>query len=61
MFKILHDQMRYQYHYIHLQSNCEEYRSFFSHQLLAKLWNDLPTVITTSSKVNDFILKVSEK
>jgi len=72
MFKILKDQIHipthnfqpvtihtrgYQYHYMHLQCNCEAYRSSFFPSTI-RMWNDLPVEIATSLNLNDFITKL---
>ena len=47
----------YQYHYLHLQCNCEAYRSSFFPSTI-RLWNNLPVEIATSINLNDFITKL---
>ena len=47
----------YQYHYLHLQCNCEAYRSSFFPSTI-QLWNNLPVEIATSINLSDFITKL---
>ena len=72
MFKILKDQIHiptynfqpvithtrgYQYHYAHLQCNCQAYRSSFFPSTI-RLWDNLPFEIAMTSNLNDFVTKL---